>query len=168
MAKLFGSNGVLMGWLHSVEEEAMHPIPNDMTIIEFDEDTNPQVVSNLHNHWNEHDLVGGILRRQGVVVVFNPDGAGEIERKLIRADPLNITPMQVESVLTDIAARRTQITTERTVIASDITALASATTLAQIRPIVNRMLAREDNALNAENRILLVLVRLIRGIRRLV
>lgn len=78
------------------------------------------------------------------------------------------TAAQVAAVLTQIAARQTQIDTERTAVASDITALAAATTLAQVKPIVTRLLQRQDNALTAEKRSLEVLDRVLRALRRLV
>lgn len=105
-------------------------------------------------------------RAQAAVLLaaFDPDTAITAEE----IDRAGVTAKQVITLLKHIAARQAQIDTERAVVASDLTALNAATTLAQVKPIVTRLLQRQDNALTAEKRSLEVLDRVLRALRRLV
>jgi hypothetical protein len=80
MAKFFLHNGVI-GLRKSAAEESVAPIPAGATdVISFDEASNQAAIAAFDAGYNSHSLAGGVLKRNGVTVVFAADAADKQDR----------------------------------------------------------------------------------------
>lgn len=119
-----------------------------------------------------YEQVKAALGRAGFAGDIPDDFAFQVainERFSVNAlsDRAAAQPAQITNALEDITSRQAQIANQQLAIDADLAALNNAT-LAQVRGSVGRLLAREQAALNAEDRILQVLSRALRALRRLV
>jgi hypothetical protein len=81
MAKLYHNGSSLLGLRKTSAEESLYPIPNGVSVIEFDNDTNASVLQGLNTEWNSHSIVGGQLHRNGSPVTINADSTKTTSRK---------------------------------------------------------------------------------------
>jgi len=75
MAKIYGKSGEIIRLLQSEDEELQFGAPPDFDDeIEFDPNTNQQVIDGLNTDWNSHQIVSGELYRNSNPVTINPPG----------------------------------------------------------------------------------------------
>jgi len=80
--KLYALNGTLIRFLKTTEEIARFGDPAEFdAMLEFDGDTNPEIVYALDTDWNSHTLVGTTLRRNSAIVTVNEPGDDYLARK---------------------------------------------------------------------------------------
>lgn len=74
MAKIFGdSAGTIISILLNDADEATYGIPPIFaSMLEFDYATNQTVIDGLHNNWNAHTLIDGVLYQNGNPVTIWP------------------------------------------------------------------------------------------------
>lgn len=108
MATIYGdAKGVLLRFLRNEDEEERFPEAPAGTAytVRFDELTNPAVVDALNTDWNSHDLVGGVLRRNGQAVSLAADSQEMSDRKALGAvlgklqSDRPLTPEEIATVL---------------------------------------------------------------------
>lgn len=87
MGKLYAdAQGHILRLLQSADEEARYgPPPGTAFTLDFDETTNGAVLSALASDWNAHDMVGGVLRRNGQPILVAPDSQYYGARKQLQA-----------------------------------------------------------------------------------
>lgn len=76
MAKIYsGTDRKIIRFLQTTEDEVRFGAPADFSeLIEFDPDTNNEVIIALNTDWNSHSVESGKLIRNGVEVAINPPG----------------------------------------------------------------------------------------------
>ncbi|HSH82753.1 MAG TPA: hypothetical protein VLA19_29830 [Herpetosiphonaceae bacterium] len=76
MAKLYAAaDGTIVRLLKSEQDERMFPdAPPNTTVLEFDSDTNADVLRGLDIDWDSHRVIDGQLTRNGQAVTLAPPG----------------------------------------------------------------------------------------------
>ena len=104
MAKLYGKNGELIRLLQTDEEELHFGDPSAFDdLIEFDPETNQDMIAGLNTDWNSHKIVGGALHRNNQPVTINPTGSRwnarlnqeEARTRFLLSQLANKTPSQI-------------------------------------------------------------------------
>lgn len=164
MARLFVTEtGNLAVWGFTFDDQI--PPETWSLIATYDEYEHPVLHQKLSD--NVKNAAWNPVTRQLVIngeVVLNATWITAAENAVNAAIQNRATDNSERAVLLQQAeAALTQIATDRAAIASGKTALATATTLAQVKQIVNGMLDIDDNMLQQQARIIRVLRALVRS-----
>lgn len=85
MAKVvYDANGKITGVRITADEEKQYPIPVGASVIEFDTGSNMDVLLAIRDDYNNHQVVGGALRRSGQLVTIAADSTATVKRKQIK------------------------------------------------------------------------------------
>ena len=75
MARIYGRLGEIIRLLKTEQEIEQYGTPSEYDeFIEFDADTNAEVIAGLDTDWNSHAIADGQLLRSGKVVTINSPG----------------------------------------------------------------------------------------------
>lgn len=91
------SDGELIALRRNEIEELEHPVLGFQHELEFDEETNVELIANYHQDHNGHRLIDGVLSHNGIPYVINPPGE-EWNAKLNKAST-------IESMLSNLASK---------------------------------------------------------------
>lgn len=102
--KLYGpSTGPLAGFRATAEEEALFPIPDGMTVVEADNDSNTALLTDLRRSTDAYALAAGVLTKNGVPVTINPPTQGTLDRNDL---PALLTKLEADTSLSAAELRK--------------------------------------------------------------
>lgn len=86
MAKMWGWQGAIWRLVRTDEEEAQFGPPEQFDdVLEFDPDTNAELLNGLDVDWNAHRVENGILYRNNSPVVINSPGTVYLDKQIAQA-----------------------------------------------------------------------------------
>ena len=85
MARMWGLSEAIIRLTRTDEELEFFGAPEEFDdTLEFDVETNEEMLSALDSDWNAHTLSGGILRRNGIPITINPPGQHFLDRATVK------------------------------------------------------------------------------------
>lgn len=84
MAKIYGDvTGEILAIRLNPEEEAIYPVQNPASVLEFDVITNTNILPVINTDHNNHKLLDGVLTYKGVPYTIQPDSEAEQDHKAL-------------------------------------------------------------------------------------